>query len=420
MAALPHRPPVARARAAALLLDAALLAYGAWCVGFLVSRLTGEASLLARWPLLALTALPLALVWQVSDRSLAQRAWRLERRGPGGAPATLDRRAFAGVLALAEVAALLAPLLLLGVGPAGLAASAAVGLVLVLSAARDPAGRSWAERLAGLSTVEVPIPRAAPAPWWRRANAWVALTVLLLTFAVGGWITQVDVRELWEGAGRARRLFRELASPDTSIAGQVVTLMIETIYIALLASALALPFAFGLGFLAAANVMGDSRGGRAVYVVVRVLLNLTRSIEPVLWAIIFSLWVGIGPFAGMLALCLHSIASLAKLYSEAIEGVDPGPVEAIRSTGAAALPVLRWGMVPQVLPALISFTVYRWDINVRMATILGLVGGGGIGQLLLESMQFSAWAKVGMIVLVITFVVWLMDMLSARARRRVG
>jgi phosphonate transport system permease protein len=77
-------------------------------------------------------------------------------------------------------------------------------------------------------------------------------------------------------------------------------------------------------------------------------------------------------------------------------------------------------MVPQVLPALISFTVYRWDINVRMATILGLVGGGGIGQLLLESMQFSAWAKVGMIVLVITFVVWLMDMLSARARRRVG
>jgi phosphonate transport system permease protein len=166
--------------------------------------------------------------------------------------------------------------------------------------------------------------------------------------------------------------------------------------------------------------MGASPGGRAAYGLVRLLMNLTRSIEPVLWAIIFALWVGIGPFAGMLALCLHTIASLAKLYSEAIEGVDPGPVEAVRSTGASVLPVLRWGMLPQVVPALLSFTVYRWDINVRMATILGLVGGGGIGRLLLDAMQLSAWAKVGTIVLAITLVVWAMDALSARVRRRVG
>lgn len=414
------RTPGARSRAAALVLDAALLAYGAWCVGYVAQRLTGGAPFLERWPLLALAAVPLALLWEATDQSLAQRAYRIERRGPDGGPATLDRRALAAVLALLEIAALLAPVLLLGFSPVGIAASAGVAVVLALAVARDPDRRSFAERAAGVRTVAVPIPRTAPPPWWRRPNAWVVVTLLLLTFVVAGWITEVDLAELWTGAGRPRQVLRDLFSPDASIAREVVGLMVETVYIALLATALALPFAFGLAFLAASNVMGGSLGGRAAYVLVRALLNLTRSIEPVLWAIIFSLWVGIGPFAGMLALCLHTIASLAKLYSEALEGVDPGPVEAVRSTGASALPVLRWGMLPQVTPALLSFTVYRWDINVRMATILGLVGGGGIGRLLLDAMQLGAWTKVGTIVLAITLVVWAMDHLSARVRRRVG
>jgi phosphonate transport system permease protein len=420
MDARPDPAPVVRSRAAALLLDAGLIAYAGWCVGFLVARATDGTSFLAHRPLLALAAVPLALLWQATDASLAQRAHRIERRGADGGPATLDRRALAGLLALLEIAALLVPVLLLGLSPAGLAASAGVAVLLATLAARDPLSRSPAERGAGVRTVVVPVPRTAPPSWWRRVNAWVVLALLALTFAVGGLITEVDVRELWVGAGHADPIFRALASPDTSIAGEVATLLVETIYIALLASTLALPFAFVLGFLAASNVTGATRLGAAVHALVRLLLNLTRSIEPVLWAIIFALWVGIGPFAGMLALCLHSVASLAKLYSEAIEGVDPGPVEALRSTGAPPLAVLRWGMLPQVVPALLSFTVYRWDINVRMATILGLVGGGGIGRLLLDSMQLSAWAKVGTIVLGITLVVWAMDHLSARVRRRVG
>jgi phosphonate transport system permease protein len=192
------------------------------------------------------------------------------------------------------------------------------------------------------------------------------------------------------------------------------------VFIALMASLLALPFAFVLGFVAARNVTGATGPGRLLHGATRALMNLTRSVEPLLWAVIFSLWVMVGPFAGMLALWVHSVASLAKLYSEAIEGVDPGPVEAIRSTGAGTLAVLRWGMLPQVVPALLSFTVYRWDINVRMATILGVVGGGGIGERLVDYMQLSAWSKVGTIVVFVTAVVWLMDLLSARARRHVG
>jgi phosphonate transport system permease protein len=138
------------------------------------------------------------------------------------------------------------------------------------------------------------------------------------------------------------------------------------------------------------------------------------------WAIIFVLWVGVGPFAGMLALLVHSVAALGKLYSEAIESIDPGPVEAIRATGAGFLQVLRYGVVPQVVPPFLAFTVYRWDINVRMATVLGLVGGGGIGDLLINYQQLAAWSKVGTIIVAITLVVWLMDVASSKARERLG
>jgi phosphonate transport system permease protein len=419
LAPLAGRP--ARARTSALVLDALLIAYAGWCAGYLSVRLgLAETSFLSRWPRLALVALPLALLWQVGDASLCQRAHRIERRGPGGGPATLDRRAFAGLLAFLEAALLLAPLLLLGAAPAGLALTLLVALALGVPAARDPEGRSWAERAAGLRTVFVPTSRAAPAAWHRRVNAWVVLVLLALTLTVGGFVTRLDLGELWSGAGRVRHVLGELVDPDWSIAGRVLELLVETVYVALLASLCALPFAFVLGFVAARNVTGGTALGRAVHGVTRLLLNLVRSVEPLIWAIVFSVWVMVGPFAGMLALWVHSVASLAKLYSEALEGVDAGPVEAIRSTGAGTLAVLRWGLLPQVVTAFLSFTVYRWDINVRMATILGLVGGGGIGNLLVDYTQLSAWSKLGTIVVFVTAVVWLLDVLSARARRRVG
>ena len=185
---------------------------------------------------------------------------------------------------------------------------------------------------------------------------------------------------------------------------------------AFVATAIALPFAFLLGFLAARNLMDSSPVFLAIYTIVRFFLNLTRSIEPLVWAIIFSVWVGIGPFAGMLALCLHTVSSLAKLYSEQIENVDDGPIEAITATGAHPFQVIWYGVVPQIVLPYLSFTIYRWDINVRMATIIGLVGGGGIGTLLMQYQGLAKWNEVGMLVIMIAFIVWAMDYASSKIR----
>ena len=121
----------------------------------------------------------------------------------------------------------------------------------------------------------------------------------------------------------------------------------------------------------------------------------------------------------MLALWVHSVAALVKLYSEQVENIDPGPVEAITATGASAIQVLRYGVVPQVIPPFLSFTIYRWDINVRMSTIIGFVGGGGIGYILKPRVDLGQWGEVGTLVLLIAITVWVMDILSAKIRERI-
>jgi phosphonate transport system permease protein len=156
-----------------------------------------------------------------------------------------------------------------------------------------------------------------------------------------------------------------------------------------------------------------------VYYVLRFIANVARSIEPLIWAIVFSVWVGIGPFAGMLALCVHTIASLVKQYSEQIEDIDTGTVEAIESTGASPLQVVWFAVVPQIILPFLSFTIYRWDINVRMATVIGLVGGGGIGTLLVQYQGLAKWQEVGLIIMMIAAVVWVMDYLSAKIREAI-
>ena len=143
-----------------------------------------------------------------------------------------------------------------------------------------------------------------------------------------------------------------------------------------------------------------------------------RAVEPLVWALIFISWVGIGPFAGVLALWVHSIAALVKLYSEQIENIDHGPVEAITATGASTLQVLRYGVVPQVIPPFLSFTIYRWDINVRMSTIIGFVGGGGIGFLLQQNIRLLDYRAAAVQMLAIALVVATMDYTSALIRER--
>lgn len=198
---------------------------------------------------------------------------------------------------------------------------------------------------------------------------------------------------------------------------EVVQLSIVTLLMALLATTLGSIFAIPLSFLAARNIMGTNPIGRGVYYVFRTIFNLWRSIEPMILALICSAWVGVGPFAGVLALALNNIPNLGKLFSETIEEIDTGPVEAITATGANRLQVLIYAIVPQLVPKFLAFILYQWDINIRMSTVIGYVGGGGIGQFFRVNVQLNQYDAAGMAVWAIVIMVWSMDYLSAKARQ---
>lgn len=265
------------------------------------------------------------------------------------------------------------------------------------------------------------IPRDPEKPFFREPFVHLGLVTVALTFVAGLFITEVSLREFFSpaGLGGAKRIFGALLSPNWSIFEQALFAGIETIYMAFIATTLSIPFAFVLSLPAARNLMKGSPWSMGFYSLIRFVMNTSRSIEPLVWAIIFSVWVGIGPFAGMLALWLHSIASLAKLYSEQIENIDDGPVEAMKATGAHPVQVIWYGVIPQVVLPWLSFTIYRWDINVRMATIIGLVGGGGIGTMLMQYQGLAKWNEVGLLVIVIAVIVWAMDWSSSRIREAI-
>ncbi len=257
-------------------------------------------------------------------------------------------------------------------------------------------------------------------PWYKKLWTWQLLVVFVVTVVAGVNQTNFSIYELTDerGFSGAMRLFGDLANPNLEILPKAVLKIIETIYIAFMATVLAVPLAFILSFFTAKNVMTHPVAF-VIYLGLRTFLNVVRSVEALIWAIIFSVWVGIGPFAGMLALMLHSVASLAKQYSEIVESVSDGPIEGIRATGANFFQVIWFAIVPQVVLPYIAFTIYRWDINVRMATIIGLVGGGGIGTMLIKYQGQAMWQEVGCIVVVIAVVVWLMDTASAYLREAI-
>ena len=194
--------------------------------------------------------------------------------------------------------------------------------------------------------------------------------------------------------------------------------MVETIFLGMMATLFGIVLAIPVSFLAAHNLMSGSPLTLAIYYGTRFLLNIIRSIEPIIWAIVATLWVGLGPFAGVIALTVHSIAALGKLYSEAIESIDPGPIEAVHATGANWIQTIVYAVVPQVIPPFVSFTIYRWDINVRMSTIIGAVGGGGIGFLLMQWIRLTDYRSAGIAVWFIAITVAILDFVSAKIRER--
>ncbi len=294
------------------------------------------------------------------------------------------------------------------------AGAVGIGLAILWSVFSRPLGASPGHALVfGVPEEEKSL------DWIYTLRGWFVAVFIQFTFFAGWLITELDLYSFLTKFDKAADIVRGLMNPSASILHEGLVLLVQTIFLAFMATAFAIPVAFVLAFPSARNLTRGSTGAKLAYTVARTLMNFVRAVEPLVWALIFISWVGIGPFAGVLALWVHSVAALTKLYSEQIESIDTGPMDAITATGAGTLQVLRYGVVPQVIPPFLSFTIYRWDINVRMSTIIGFVGGGGIGYILKPRVDLGEWGEVGTLVLLIAGTVWLMDIISAKIRERI-
>ena len=214
---------------------------------------------------------------------------------------------------------------------------------------------------------------------------------------------------------QAMDLITRMWPPDVDFAEVLVWPLIETIHIATLGTAVTIVLAFPVAFLAARNTTFNA----LTWFIGRFILVASRSVNTVIWGLLFVAIFGPGPVAGVWAIAFRSIGFMGKLVAEAIEEIDRGAVEAIEATGASRLQVLWIGILPQVLPVIYGTTVYRWDINIRESTVLGFVGAGGIGILLYSSINQFLWQEVALMLIVIFAVVVVSEFVSAMVRQRI-
>ena len=243
----------------------------------------------------------------------------------------------------------------------------------------------------------------------RRATALVVLIALLWA----AWDTGADPARLIRGLPWLLDFLRRMVPPDLRVLPAALAGAVTTVEIALLGTAVAAVLALPLGFVSARNV-----AARPVFHAARAALNFLRSVDTLVYALVFVAAVGLGPFPGVLAVIAYTTTSLAKLYSEAIEGIDRGPVDAITATGATRLQVLRFGVLPQVLPLFLSYVLYRLETNIRAATVLGFVGAGGIGFYLQTYLRLIDYPAASTVLLVTVAMVMAVDFVSSRLRQR--
>jgi len=244
----------------------------------------------------------------------------------------------------------------------------------------------------------------------------VTRAVVFVAVVVLGWIawdTSADPVRLARGLPWIVDFFRRMLPPDLAVLPSALRGAITTVEIALLGTAVAAVAALPLGFLSARNVAAPP-----VFYPARVVLNFFRSVDTLVYALVFVSAVGLGPFPGVLAVIAYTTTSLAKLYSEAIEGIDRGPVDAITATGATRLQILRYGVLPQVLPLFLSYVLYRLETNIRAATVLGFVGAGGIGFYLQTYLRMIDYPAASTVLLVTVMMVMVVDAVSSRLRDR--
>ncbi|MCK0196409.1 phosphonate ABC transporter, permease protein PhnE [Ancylobacter sp. 6x-1] len=238
-----------------------------------------------------------------------------------------------------------------------------------------------------------------------------ALVVAVLVFC---WHeAEMNPLLLWRDAGNMATLGAEFLRPDFTDWQVYAQNMVETLAIAVWGTALAVIAGIPFGILCAENV-----APRWIAFPVRRLMDACRAINELVFALIFISAVGLGPFAGVLALFVHTTGVIAKLFSEAVEAIDPAPVEGIRGTGGSSLQEVIYGVVPQVLPLWISYALYRFESNVRSATVLGIVGGGGIGMTFNETIRGFNYPQASAILIIVILTVSALDVVSQSIRKR--
>lgn len=244
------------------------------------------------------------------------------------------------------------------------------------------------------------------------------LAAVVTAVAAGFHSTEFNLRELIIGGPNLADFLSRAWPPDPGFLTEVMKQMLITVNIALVGTLVAAIFALPLSLLAARNLTFRNVLMRFSYFLTRSFFNVDRGVDTLILALFLVSAVGLGPFAGALAMAVHSVADLGKLYSEAIENAERGPIEALESVGAPGTSVVRWALLPQVLPLFLSYTLYRFEINFRVSIVLGFVGAGGIGFLLNETMRAFRYEQAIVGIITIVVVVNVLDFLSAEIRRR--
>jgi phosphonate transport system permease protein len=253
-----------------------------------------------------------------------------------------------------------------------------------------------------------------------RGRNLVAIAVLLLLVGYTWNRTEVDPVLLITKSHYILRVLGGFSHPDTrAFLDPILPKTLETLYIAILGTTVGAVIAVPLSFLAARNLMRQTKAGTVVYFVVRLLMSVTRSTPSLVWAIIWVIIVGIGPFPGVLAITTFSIGLISKLFSEVIEAIDWGQVEALTATGAGPLQVVRHGVVPQVVPYMIANVLYCFEVNVHSSTVLGIVGAGGLGLILQQYIGLFLYPDLAMWLIVVIVFTSAIDYASGMIRRRI-
>jgi phosphonate transport system permease protein len=253
----------------------------------------------------------------------------------------------------------------------------------------------------------------------QRSRNFLVAAIFIVIVAYTYNKTEFDIGALLTHADNMGRVLGGFSHPDTAQLPIIIKLTLETLYIAILGTTLGAVIAVPLSFFGARNLMRRNPVGTVAYFTIRFLMAVIRSIPTLFWGILWVIVIGIGPFPGVLAVTTFSVGLISKLFSEAIEAVDWGPVEALTATGANPVQVVIHGVVPQVMPYMIANILYSFEVNVHSSTILGAVGAGGIGLLLIEYIGLFEYAQLAMLLIVVIIMTSTIDYSSAAIRRRI-